>query len=188
MKCRQTTTTALALALLASLASTATAQIFNSLEWLRVEDTTNISFDTMQQAFGTGGLYAGWRHATLAETWGLVDAFGYDPLATAEANAAAVEGLQGLLGITNASSAFQFNAWTLGFTANGTRLDIRMTIPNYFDPSTAQGQVYETDWPLYDVAMQEVGHYLVRSVPEPAHAALILALAALLLIRRRRRS
>lgn len=179
--------TVFALALLAGLPITANAQIFNSLEWLSVTSSTNISFDAIQQEFGSGGLYQGWRHATLDETWALATTFGYDSNATLEENAQPVENLHGFLGITNSSSAFQFNAWTLGFTADGTRFDIRITIPDIFDSSSAQGQVYPTDWPLFDVATPEVGHYLVRSVPEPAYAAVLLALAALLLVRWRRR-
>jgi MYXO-CTERM domain-containing protein len=185
MKCYQTTTTLLALAFFAGL-TTAPAQIFNSLEWRSVIGTTDISFNAIQAEFGSGGLYEGWRHATLGETLALTETFGYNPAATPEQNAPAVEDLHGFFGVTNASSAFQFNAWTLGFVAEGTRLDIRITIPDFGNPALNQGSIYQTAYPV-ELAAPEVGHYLVRSVPEPAHAALALAMAALLLAHRRRR-
>ena len=166
---------------------TASAQIFNSLEWLPLPETTDWSYHGIRSEFASGGAFEGYRHATLEETWNLAYTFGFNPEASVQGNAEAVQDLQDFLGVTTVSSAFQFNAWTLGFTEDGTRFDIRITIPDFSDPSSYEGRVYTTDYPFLDVATPQIGHYLVRVVPEPAQVALLFGLAALLLILRSHR-
>ena len=183
MECHQTTILALALTLFAGLAAPLTAQtVINSLEWLPVTSTTNISFNAMQQECGVGGLYEGWRHATPEETWAVCESFGYDDTQSAIANAPAVEALHNFFGWTAFRSQPSYTWMTLGFTAGGTRMDIYMA----HDFTNYQGTVYEFPFDGLDFANPEIGHYLVQPVPEPAYAALALALAALMLARRRR--
>ena len=161
--------------------------VFDGLSWAPVDQTVNWSYNDILGEFGAGGQFEGYRHATLDELWSLVQGFGLSPAALPEDNADAVTLLQEDLGITLTSSLGQLNAWTLGYAADGTRFDIRLVLPDPGDPSTFQGFAYETDYPYYDLADPEIGHYLVQPVPEPARMAAILGIAALACLYFRRR-
>jgi len=161
--------------------------LYDGLSWAPVDQTVNWSYNDILGEFGPGGQFEGYRHATVDELWSLAGSYGISQTATPEENAAAVNRLQDDLGITLTSSLGQLTAWTLGFSAEGTRFDVRLVLPDPGDASTFQGYAYETDWPYYDVADPEIGHYLVQPVPEPALVAAAMGLAALGIVFFRRR-
>jgi len=165
--------------------------VFGGLSWAPIDQTVNWSYNDILQEFESGGLYEGYRHATLQETWNLVESLGFNGGATPEENSTAVIQIQQDLGYTLTSSAGQFSVWSLGFTADGTRFDIRLVQPDPGDPQTFQGYAYETDYPFYDSADPEIGHYLVVPVPEPAGlpvASGLFSCAVIFLFRRRARA
>lgn len=188
MKCGKLTTTILGHILFAGMVLTsASGAVFNSLDWLPVTSSINISFTDIQSEFDAGGAFEGWRHATLQETWDLATGFGYNPLATPEENSAVVEDLHSFLGTTAFRSLPYYTFWTLGYTADGTRFDIRQVQIDFSTPATWQGDVYETNYGFFDLSNAEIGHYLVQSVPEPAQLALLLGVGSLLLVLHRKR-
>ncbi|MGC9450029.1 MAG: PEP-CTERM sorting domain-containing protein [Oceanipulchritudo sp.] len=188
MKCGKLTTTILGHILFAGMVLTsASGAVFNSLDWLPVTSSINISFDAIQSEFGAGGAYEGYRHATLQETTDLATGFGYSFSATPEENSAAIEDLHSFLGTTAFRTLPYYQFSTLGYTADGTRFDIRLVMIDVNTPATWQGDVYETNYGFFDLSNAEIGHYLVQSVPEPAQLALLMGVGSLLLVLHRKR-
>lgn len=50
----------------------------SGLEWLDVGETRNYSYNEVAAQFGEGGLFAGWRHATIPEVTALYAQFGFN--------------------------------------------------------------------------------------------------------------
>jgi hypothetical protein len=176
-----------ALAILLMPCSVFAGFIDGGLEWLTVTDSINIAFEEIQVELALGGAFEGYRHATLGETMTLADTFGYDENLSLEANAPSVEALQAVLGTTFASSAGVLQFSTLGYIDDGTRFDIVLRLPDPGEPATFQGEVYQTDLGFLPEASPNIGHYLVRPVPEPATTIAMVGIVALGLVTLRRR-
>ena len=160
--------------------------ISGGLEWMDVNQTTDLSFSDVVTQFDTGGLFEGFRHATGDEVNQLVTEFGYDPGSSAQENAGPVSSLQDAIGTTFASATGFLQYSTLGYVDDGQRMDLTLQILDPGEPATWSGFLFQTDpGPVVD-ANPAVGHYLVMAVPEPAEFTLMLGLIAVGWIMKRR--
>lgn len=151
-----------------------------------VNQTTNLSFADVVTQFDQGGLFEGFRHATNAEVIQLTESFGYDSLASEQANAGPISSLQDAIGTTFVSSAGFLQYSTLGYVDDGQRMDLTLQIIDPGEPATWSGFLFQTDPGPVINPDPAVGHYLVMAVPEPAEFTLMLGLIAVGWIMKRR--
>ena len=163
------------------------------LEWLDVTTTGNISYDDITLQFAAAGAFEGWRHATRAEVQDLLInlaglTLGHqpivDPLATQ---------FIGLVGITQASSFPNATAVRGRYNdnASGNIVNMAGTASVIFATQTFVNSTYTLvtildDQPVINSAIPTsgTGHWLVRSVPEPATLSL-LVMGGIVMMRRR---
>jgi hypothetical protein len=151
-----------------------------------VSQTTDLSISDVVTQFDPGGLFEGFRHATTAEVIQLTESFGYDSLASEQANAGPISNLQDALGTTFASATGFLQYSTLGYVDDGQRMDLTLQIIDPGIPTTWSGFLFQTDPGPIINADPVVGHYLVTVVPEPAEFTLMLGLIAVGWIMKRR--
>jgi hypothetical protein len=152
--------------------------ISGGLEWVDVSQTTDLSFTDVVTQFDQGGLFEGFRHATTTEVIQLTESFGYDFLASEQANAGPISSLQDAIGTTFVSSASFLQYSTLGYVDDGQRMDLTLQILDPGEPATWSGFLFQTDPGPAINPDPAVGHYLVMAVPEPAEFTLMLGLIA----------
>ena len=170
------------------------------LEWLDVNFTDGMSFQNVSAQLGAGGTFAGLRHATAAELNQLtlnaginpavLPLLNYTPVRNFEALVGGPTGVQSLGGgginigsltVTYGMTADVTGAatrnyggvnWTSGILGSGPS---GAGIPNFGSQSVSTGN-------------NDLGHWLVRRVPEPSAALLVAfgASSALIHVRRRR--
>ncbi|MFT5486679.1 MAG: MYXO-CTERM domain-containing protein [Paracoccaceae bacterium] len=171
-----------------------------NLEWLDLTESTNRSFDDLAGQFGTGGDFAGWRHANTAEVSALFTSQGYPPGYDSSPTTVAMFQLIQMLGETAvipSGSDVQSAAFGLyDDSATGTlpRAGIAVLEQLYFNngnPGFERSHVVD-DNVLTDIGLPIYGHWLVRSaatteIPAPgAMAIFAIGLAGLAATRRRR--
>lgn len=171
-----------------------------NLEWLDITESTSRSFDDVSGQFGTGGDFAGWRHANTAEVSALFTSQGYPPGYDSSPTSVAMFQLIQLLGETallpsgsNVQSA-AFGLYDDSATGTLPRAGIAVLEQFYFNngnPGYDRSHVVD-DNVLSDIALPIYGHWLVRNaatteIPAPgAMAVFAIGLAGLAAMRRRR--
>ena len=159
----------------------------SQLAWLDLSSSVNYSYLQMQSALQPGGLFAGFRHATTAEVFGLYQHAGIFALGDWPENNAAIQSLIGLLGPTSFDAG---RPEVIGISATPSATDGRYVpmLDFYF-----QGGV-----PLYEASLQRltygettaeptVGNWLVIAVPEPGSVAVFAMGLTLLSFKRMRK-
>ena len=161
------------------------------LEWLDLTQTSGKSFADVSGQFGAGGLFAGYRYATAAETQGIFQQFGLPQVSPTEYRgasavpvAAAIKSFQALFSSPSASFFSGLVADTVpgdpgshqlffgsGSPAGTAPTSSRATLYTAFptDPSTYHDNVYHDS---YSIALQAGEHpsgypsgsFLVRQV------------------------
>jgi hypothetical protein len=158
------------------------------LDWLDLPLSKGRIFDDVAVEFGPGGDFAGFRHATTDEVSQLFVDAGIPVIDAGGSpdNNAPAQNLIALLGATSEQSG---NPEVRGFTsslivgspgarANGD-LDFVLANPSYYNAQTSVSRNESLIFP-------NVGHWLVRPVPEPA-AGWMISLAALVVAAHYRR-
>ena len=141
------------------------------LEWLDWTESTNWSFNDLANEFGSGGAFAGWRHAAKEEVTELFlnagTTLGYHtPIDSA------VLSLQSLLGITYQGGNFTDSLGLYG--PPNQSLDVPFA--RFFVNSDTDQSFTSPEQGLSpaDFSHSAYGHALVRSaVPEPSSLALL---------------
>lgn len=156
------------------------------LAWLDLSSSVNYSYLQAESALQPGGLFAGFRHATTEEVFGLYQHAGIFALGNYPENNAAIQSLIGLLGPTSFDAG---RPEANGISATPSPTDGRyVPMLNFY----FQGGV-----PLYQASLQGltygettadsgVGNWLVMVVPEPSSAAVFALGMALMGVRRRK--
>jgi hypothetical protein len=155
----------------------------SQLAWLDLSSSVNYSYLQVESASQAGGLFAGFRHATTDEVFGLYQHAGIFSLGDHPGNDTAIASLIGLLGATSFDAG---RPEVLGISATPALATTR-SVPmlDFYFRHSSEGSV-----PLYDVSLQRlalseaaaeptVGHWLVMVVPEPSSAA-VFALGVVL--------
>ena len=171
-----------------------------NLEWLDLTESTSRSFDDVSGQFGTGGDFAGWRHANTAEVSALFTSQGYPPGYDSSPTTVAMFQLIQLLGETavipsgsNVQSA-AFGLYDDSATGTLPRAGIAVLEQLYFNngnPGFDRSHVVD-DNVLTDIGLPIYGHWLVRSaatteIPAPGAMAIFAIGIAGLALRRRQR-
>jgi hypothetical protein len=145
------------------------------LEWLDVPLSTNLTFAQVTAKSLPGGMYAGLRHATGSELTRLfqdagIPVIGDLTIGGQQLNYPIAGELIALVGATRFQGTF---AETLGFydsAVPGTTADIDFFFssqaPAYLVSVTAGSRNPSVPWP-------QIGHWLVREVPEPSRNLLL---------------
>lgn len=187
-------------------ASTATAQITSEddaifgvdsitrdaaqqLDFLDLTLSTNRSFNDVSTQFGAGGDFEGWRHATLAELSGLINATGFSPSFTPDTGFASspagtdyLSELVTSVGTTFTNSSLRSAAGIVSDLVEPGR-NYSIDLVDLTDNSTSGDRVNRGS--LLSANSSNVGHWLVRPVPAPS-TAIVLGVAGLAATRRRR--
>lgn len=146
------------------------------LDWLDLTPTRGLSWDDVLG--GAGGWVAdGWRHANAAEVCDLYDRHGLAPQpcpGSISGNGTQGGALHAFFG--SAPSGFQIGIYDDGDAGPnvGTAAQVFFVIPPGIQASSAEVLPNAI---ASDVAATIRGHYLVRSVPEPALPVLVGLLA-----------
>lgn len=134
------------------------------LEWLDWSASFDISFDAMTGMLGAGGTYAGWRHATDAELQTFLTNLGLNitnwPSSTTEPDGGA--SVIAAVGIVGSGGGTQDLTFAFYAEPDGTRQEtVRIQHP------TGSSIVTTQSFPTSSAGLN-IGHALVRAIPEPS--------------------
>ena len=177
---------------------TITLDTDTGIEWLDLTESTNRSYDDVAGQFGTGGDFAGWRHANFTEVTTLFANGGIAAPYFANGISFELFEMLGLLGATRseeigdslvADAGGMFDDTGIGTdaTRQGFAILSATSVPSNTLFSSEFADITPDGVPS-NFSDPNVGHWLVRggvlSIPEPGMAVLFGG-AALLLLRRR---
>lgn len=160
----------------------------SQLAWLDLSRSANYSYLQAESAAQPGGLFEGFRHATIEEVFGLYQHAGIPALGDYPENNPAVQSLISLLGPTSFQDG---RPEAIGISATPAFANGR-DVPklDFYFRITIEGSV-----PLYEASLERlvfneayaqptVGNWLVMAVPEPSSAAVFALGLALMSFRR----
>jgi hypothetical protein len=167
----------------------------SGLQWLDLDLSTDISYNSMLTELSDGGLYAGYRYATASEVGTLfINADIPDVNSGSAANVGPAQDLITLLGATKSFRGVdEIFGITATMTTTGEVGAVSAILDHsynggvaFYDANTVSGPVYGLDY--NDVS---VGNWLVKTAEVPIPSAFILfssALACLGMLKRKLRS
>jgi hypothetical protein len=164
-----------------------------NLRWLDLTITAGSSWLEVEAELAEGGLYAGFRHATLQEVWAFFEATGIDfgseigSRADPELYARALD-FRDLVGVTWPSAEQTRGTVDLWLPMEGLVLAaIHPLLIIHPDGFVEQAIVFGDEIGRLppDQRDERAGHFLVAPVPEPGTAALLAAGMALTAVLRR---
>lgn len=155
------------------------------------------SYNEVEAGFLPGGAYEGMRFATSEEAWQVIEhGYGYDPSASGQANADAVNTLLRDMGSWFTSGGYSITDSAMAFVDDASLFGIYYSFdqdPNNPNPFSGRITSGNNFFPAGDFSLHFVGHFLVDEdfvppIPEPAGIAVLAAafLGVIAFIRRRK--
>jgi hypothetical protein len=170
-----------------------TTDTVSGLNWLDLTETNGLTYYYVSSQLAAGGVYDGWRYATLAETENLFMEFGLPITNTSESpiSASTLSGITTMisyLGNTPGEFSAEYSG-SLGLvdvsSGSGSHLRVGALTTGYGASAVTESTVFETD----SYGANYFGHYLVQLMPVPVPAAVWLfstGLVGLITIARRK--
>jgi hypothetical protein len=172
-------------------AGSLTVDSLTGLQWLDLDLSTDISYNSMLTELGGGGFYAGYRYATASEVESLfISASVVDVNSGSAANVAPAQNLITLLGATQ---SFRGTEEIFGITGSMTTTGaVSGMLDHSFNNGVAFYDVNAVSGPTYglDYSAGSIGNWLVQTSEVPIPSAFILfssALACLGMLKRKLR-
>ena len=174
-------------------ANSFTRDTATGLEWLDINFSDGMNFQTVSGQFGAGGTFAGLRHATSAELNQFILNAGINPAAIALFNLTPVQNLETLVGGPTGIQSISGGGISLGsFTVTyGMTSDVTgASMVNYGGVSWTSSTLLGGPGGFGNAMIgsqsistvnNDLGHWLVRTVPEPSAALLALIGASALI-------